>query len=533
MINSSNQFNYIYNSENFGFNDINRLYSSDTVNAEKSFFESETLQDAEVTVRSNLTQTILKQDTEGKLVCYQLINPSFILKSGGLITDTKFISKELVKPVYVEMNNHGKIGLISTDSSMTEMAIGILKDIISRTQFVLPVEKAKSWRTTEENTNGTYTANYRILESNLKGRVYEKEIDKYLKYKSKRKNQNIYTDNKTTIETDDDDGIIKSINTSEAQVVLNNADTISASGTKLSIVLLSVVKVKKRAINEFLKNKTSSRYKNKTTISAPISSEKITKMVYAGILGSDNWQQLLQRLSAKSLTKKEEDVLIEKLSAMYYLEPETCKKAVFFLKNESFNATISKVLLKALSITETEGATNAMAQIIEINNTNEEVLEELLPALATTSKPTSEATDIIKSLAFEKKVTQNNFIKSTAQLTLGGMAKQFLKMDSLKAKTLTRYLIEEMKFEKDTIQHLLVLGNTGSTLILPFIKSLVESSQTSEKVKIEAVSALSLINYKQVSIYLKKMLKHKNVAIQNKAAEVIAFQKSSFVKIEN
>jgi len=88
--------------------------------------------------------------------------------------------------------------------------------------------------------------------------------------------------------------------------------------------------------------------------------------------------------------------------------------------------------------------------------------------------------------------------------------------------------MEKIKTEKDTIQHLLVLGNTGSPMVFPFIKSLVEHSQTSDQVKIEAVSALSLINYKPVSVYLKKLLQHKNVAIQNKATEVLDFQKNNF-----
>ncbi len=236
VIDSSSQLNYTYSAESFGYNDIKKLYSSDTVNAKNSFFKSESLQDAEVIIKSHLTKTILEQNTEGKLVCYQLINPLFILKSAGIITDTEFISKELIKPVFVKIDNYGKIGLITLDSSMTNMATGIFKDIIGRMQFVKPVKKSKSWQTVEENINGTYTANYQIKESNSKSQKYSKELIKYIQYKSKRKNQNIGTDNNTSIETNDD-GTVKTIYTSESQIVLYNTDTISASGTKISVLL--------------------------------------------------------------------------------------------------------------------------------------------------------------------------------------------------------------------------------------------------------------------------------------------------------
>jgi len=524
----SNQLNYTYSSESFGYNDIKKLYSSDTANAKKPFFNSKSLQDAEVLIKSDLTKTILEQNTEGKLVCYQLINPSFILKSGGIITDTEFISKELIKPVFVQIDNYGKIGVITLDSTMTEMATGIFKDIIGRMQFVKPMKKSKRWQTVEENTNGTYMANYHIAVSNSTGNTYNKEIVKYLKYKSKRKHQNIGTDNNTSIETDGS-GTVKTIYTSEAQVVLYNTDTISVSGTKVSVLLTSKTKIKNSTKTHLINIKKSTRYSNQTTLSAPVSLEKITKMVYAGTLGSDKWLQLFQRLSSpEGLTKAEEEDLVEKFRAIFYLHSDTCDKAVSILKKEPHDTVISRVLRGALLMTETMEATDAIADIITNNKNNEKVLEELLPALATTSFPTSKAVKTIKYLAFDTIESQGNFITSTAQLTLGGMANKFMRSDSLQAEKLTLYLLEKLKFEKDTIQHLLVLGNTGSPMVFPFIKSLVEHSQTSNQVKIEAISALSLIKDEQVSVYLKKMLRNNNVAIREMAKEVLEFRNSKF-----
>ncbi|EAR01995.1 hypothetical protein [Maribacter sp. HTCC2170] len=528
VIDSSNQLNYAYSSDSFGYNDIKKLYSSDTVNAKQPFFKSESLQEAEVLLKSHLTKTILKQNTESKLVCYQLTNPSFIIKNEGIITDTEFISEDLVKPVFVQIDNYGKIGHISFDSSMTNMAAGIFKDIIGRMQFVKPIKKSKSWQTVEENSNGVYTANYHISKSNSTGDIYKKELVKYLKYKSKRKNLNIDTDNTTTIETDAN-GTIKSIYTSEAQIVFYNTDTISASGTKVSVSLTSISKIKNSSKEHLLKIKKTSNYGNQTTLSAPASVERVTKMVHAGTLGSDNWQQLFQRLSAsKNLTKEKKDLLIEKFKAIFYLYPDTCNNVVSILEKEPFNSVISVVLRSALSRTETSEATDVIADIITNNKNNEKVLEELLPELTTTAFPTKKAVEVVKSIAFNTEDSQDDFITSTAQLTLGGMAYRFKKNDTLQANNLTKFLMNEMRFEKDTIQKLLVLGNTGSFDIFPYVASLINDDRTSDELKVEAVSALRLIENNQVSAYLRKLLQDESTAIKDMAKEVLEFRKTKF-----
>ena len=525
VIDSLNQFNYTYSAGSFGYNDIKKLYSADTVEAKKPFFKSKSLQDAEVLMKSYVTKTILEENAKGKLVCYQLSNPSFILKSGGIISDTEFISQELIKPVFVQMDNYGKIGLISLDSSMTDMATGIFKDILGRMQFVKPVKKSQNWQTVEENINGTYKANYQITESNSKSHIYSKELIKYIRYKSKRKNQNIATDNDTSIEIGGD-GAIKTINTSEAQIVLYNTDTISVSGTKVSVLLTSKTKIKNSTKEHLLNIKKSTKYSNQTTLSAPVSLEKITKMVHAGTLGSDSWQQLLKRLSTSNgLTNEETDILVEKFRALFYLYPNTCNKAVALLVKEPHDTAMSRIIRDALSITETFEATDAIADIISNSKNYEKLLKELLPELTTTDFPTKKAVDVVKSIVFNTGQQQDDFIKSTAQLTLGGMAYRLKKIDSIQANNLTKFIIEEMRFEKDTIQQLLVFGNTGSLAVYPFVKSLIENTKPSEQVKVEAVSALRLINSVKVSKYLEKLLQNENIAIQEMAKEVLNFQK--------
>ena len=86
-----------------------------------------------------------------------------------------------------------------------------------------------------------------------------------------------------------------------------------------------------------------------------------------------------------------------------------------------------------------------------------------------------------------------------------------------------------MKLEKNTIQSLLVLGNTGSPLIFSHIKTLLDTKATSIEIKIEAISALLLIEGIDVLDYLKHLIyNNKEESIRSKAQEVLDLRKNYF-----
>lgn len=524
----SKQFYYKYSAENFGYSDIKRIYSTDSINAKKSFFNSESLQYLEMTVHAEIKKTILKTAQDGVLICYQLQNPILDIKRDGASINLDIITQDLKKPVFVQTDTSGKIGVLKFDSETSEIAKGLYKDIIGRMQFVKPKKNITDWQTTEENTLGTYIAEYHLTNSDSSSEDYIKKIVRYTTYKSQSENQKTEIENSTIIKADAA-GLIKKINTSEALIVLREKDTLSVLGSKVSMVMTSEENVNKNDVQSLSELEQSSEYSQKTTLSEALSEEEIRKMSYKGTLDSDSWETLIQNLSkTKSLTKETKEDLILKFRALFYLHPERCKQAVSLLENELLTSDIFIILSNALSITETPDSTDALAMIIEKNKNDEDLLGRLIPVFTTTKYPTDMAIEVIKPIAFGTEVPQNYFTASTAQLALGGMANRLRQTDTLKSSLLTHYLMEKIKTEQDTVQQLLVLGNTGSPMVLPFIKSLVEHSQTSDQVKIEALSALSLINYKPVSVYLKKMLQHKNIAIKNKATEVLDFQKNNF-----
>lgn len=520
----SKQSHYTYSAENFGYSNIEKLYNPDSINAKTTFFNSESLQYLEMTLQSDLEKTMLIKTKDSMLICYQLQNPILNLKNEGISIDLHPILQELIKPVFVYTDTYGKIGTIKFDSQLSEITTGIFKDILSRMQFVRPMENAKDWRTTEENTQGTYIAEYQSVDSHNSNPIYKKNVLDYLAYKSENENQKINTDNNTIIETDAT-GAIKKINISEAQIVVRDNDTLSVLGAKVSVFKHVEKQVGKVDISPLLTLEKSTTYNRQTKLSEAVSIEKIRGTAYKGTLGSDNWEALIQKLSKVDvLNEALKEDLILKFRALFYLKPEYCNQAVHMLDNQLATSGEFVILSKALSITETQSATNALALLIDKNKSNEDLMGALIPVLTTTKYPTGKAIEVLKKIAFKEDESLGYFTKSTAQLALGGMAKHLRPSDSLGSQALTNYLIEKMKTEKDTMQHLMVLGNTGSPAIFPYIKSLLEDKHPSEEIKLEAVSTLGPIDDMEVSVYLKKLLQHANVAIQNKAKEVLDFQ---------
>ena len=522
----SSQSFYKYSAENFGYSDIKKMYSSDSVNAKRSFFKSESLQYIEMTLQTNIKKTILKTTLDSIVICYQLQNPILNVKRDDKSINLDVIIKDLIKPVFITTNAFGKIGGIKFDSEMSDLTRGLYKDIISRMQFVKPEKNIKDWRTTEENTLGIYTAEYHSIGS--EDFKYKKHIKDYLVYKSKKENQKIETDNNTTIETDAL-GSIKSINTSEALIVLHDKDTLSVLGSKVLVLMSSERLINITEVLILSELEKSHKYSQITTLSEAISDDKIRKMAYKGTLDTDNWETLIQQLSnTKTLTKAKKEELVLKFRAIFYLHSEYCKQAVSLLSNEVITSDIFKILSKALSITETPNAIDALAMIIERNRGDEELLGRLIPVLTTTKYPTDEAIEVIKTLAFSNDKSQSYFTASTAQLALGGMANKLRTIDTLESNKLTHYILESVTSEKDTIQQLLILGNTGSYLVFPRIKLLINSDKVSEDIKTEAISALALINHKNVSNYLKTLLNNEDEYIKTKAQKVLNFQENYF-----
>lgn len=518
---------YSYSSEGVGYSDMDKLYSQDT-NASSSFFRSKTLQRTDFKIKCQVKKTVIKKGEEKEELGFQITNPELTIQNNDLSINTALIEDELSRPFFAELTPAGKLTTIRIDSSVSYLAANTMKGIISQLQFVKENHAPNSWETEEENTLGTYRARYHFIKDSNGLSEYLKENAGYVRIRSGQNKQKILVESRSRIYLDSAE-IIQRMDVSEAQFVLFGADTITASGSKTDIQLLSkntAAESELASLDELLQ---TSNYSEVTTLSAGLSTERIHQLAYRNTLGNDSWETLIQKLEAASEEdNKTKEQLILQFRALVYLQPETCEKIKNILVSEPYGTRRFAILSQALSYAETEQSVNTIVQIIDYRKNEENVVLELLPVLAMSKLPTSEAIEVTKKLAFDQ--DNNPTIRSTAQLTLAGLAYNFRRLDSNASARLTKYILSKLNQETDTIQKILVLGNTGSPAIVPILNSYIFSQTASMQVKTYAVGGFKLINDTSITEVLKTLSVSKEEPLREAAKATMAFRKEYFEK---
>lgn len=517
---AGDQVIYTWKSKSIGYSDLQHLYQSDSNASKTSFFNRKSLQSLHIDIDCRIKKTVLSRDNKGELACFQITGPSVKMEQQGQIVNLDLIEKELTHPILVEISREGSIKMTRVDTAISNLSDNILKGILSRLQFVRPAGNKNDWQVAEENSSGVYLAKYRQIKNGKNGLEFEKKNGGYTRLKYSGQNQRILDNGKTTISIDTT-GAILGIRATDAQVVLFNTDTVTLSTNVVSINLESARKASGEELAPLLGLTHSANYNYRSALSAPLPEDKINRMAYSKTLGNDNLASLMTVIGLGD--EKEEENLIMKFRALVYLFPASCEQLKEVLKKEPVGSYTFRVLKSALANAETETALNAIADIIDIRSHEEETVIELLPVLATCKAPTEKAVRIAKELAFSSGSTPD--IASTAQLALGGLAYHFRKSNEKKSVEITAFLLEKMRAEKDTLQKIMVLANTGSATVLPVLKTYLEQPGISEEVKATAVSGFRLMEDSLSVNYLAKMVNSNDTVVVKKAKEVIAFQK--------
>lgn len=516
------QFIYSYSSEGIGYSDIQMLYNTDSGVKAHPFFYRANLQTMYVNINCKIRETIIRTVDSLIYVCFEIHEPVVKIKNNTLPVDVDEIAKEMALPVFIDMSVAGNILSVKTDTAVSYLTAGIVKNILSNTQAVIFHGNNQGWQVIEENTIGLFKAEYTIVNKNTDSIEYQKANIGYEKIKSAKKGQRLIPENKTLIVTDPK-GIVQKINISETLVTLFGEDTIVASGSSTELKLLSTVSISHKELLAFKQLEHSGKYLKSVALSAPISDEEINRMAYKNTLDADNFETLSEKLRLVTIHDKQyESELVLKFRALGWLSETDCSKMAALLKDAEPESDVFRIISNALAAVKTPFSINELAGIIAKRKNEESVMAELLPVLATTTTPTAKAADIIKELAFSK--TGNAFITSTARLTLGGMVKNLVSIDRIKADELTDIIIENMKNSRDTLQQLLVYGNTGSYRLLPVISSYIRNPSVSDEIRKAAVFATRWIGNKEVTSMLEKLTISKDTILSKAANETILFK---------
>ncbi len=516
------QFVYAYNSEGIGYSDIAMLYNTDSGIKAQPFFFRPSLQTTSVNIRCKIKKTIIASAGDSMQVCFEIAEPHVKIESGALPVDAALIMEEMAMPVFANMSIAGNILTIKTDTAVSYLTASMVKNILSNTQAVLLHGEKDSWRVTEENTVGSFKADYKVVHMEADSTEYEKINSGYENIASVKKGQKFLPNSKTTIITDPA-GAVQRISISESLITLFGADTIVASGSRTEYKLLSASLINQETLLAFEQLEQSGKYLTATSLSAPLSSEEITRMAYKNTLADDNYETLMAGVGVMHTHDKEyENDLVKKFRALAWLSEADCVKMATVLKNAAVGSDMFRVISHALAAVETTFSITELASVVAERGNDEAVMTALLPVLATTSTPTGKAADIVKELAFSKKATA--FTTITAQLTLGGMIKNLAHTDKQKADELTDVIVENMKNSQDTLQQLLVYGNMGACRLLPVMDSYISDPLVSVEIRKAAVFAMRLIDNKEVTLLLRKLSADKDTVIAKTANETIEFR---------
>ncbi|MEO7923239.1 MAG: hypothetical protein ABIR30_06130 [Chitinophagaceae bacterium] len=517
------QYLYHYQSENLGYSDITILYSSDSLDSKNPFFERKKLEITQFNINTQIRKTIYANGDSNTRVCFEILDPDISITNNDLVANSSMIREELQFPILATINNLGNITAIRMDPAVSYMSGNIIKDILSRFQFTSPEKRPVLWDNLEENTIGVFVAKYKLTQASNDKLEYEKTNEGFIEWDGMDKGQKINTDSKTIIRIDSS-GSVEQVNVSEAQVILFATDTVVASGTKISIQLTSKHKNTDQENRSFEKKYLPLYYDNSSTLRVSLSDEQIKELSCKTTLGQDNLSVLLHELESFAAGKnKYKQQLVLKFRALAYLFPENCEKLATILTRSSFGSSEFKVISQALAVTATPAAINTIAMVMKERKNEENILLHFLPVCATSTSPTEKALEIVNEIASDR--SRNAKIRSAAQLALGGMAFNFRHHDINKAESLTRYLLAKMETIQDTIQQILVLGNTGSPSVLPVLKHYIADTTASKEVRISGVAALRLIDGEEVNRFLIEMGSHNNGLLTMVINETLAFRK--------
>jgi len=522
-VDAGEQFVYSYTGEGIGYSDIQMLYNTDSSAKAQPFFLRPSLQTTKVTVQCKIKKTIIAFAGDSMLVCFEIIQPDVQIESGAFPVDAGMIMKEMAMPVFAEMSVTGNILSVRTDTAVSQATTGIVKNILSNTQAVLLPGEKQNWQVTEENMVGLFEANYEVVHKSADSIEYLKTNSGYGRMKKEKKGQNFFPDSKATVITDTH-GMVRRISISESLVTMFGSDTIVASGSSTEYKLLSTTTISHGALRALEKLRQSGSYLKAVALSDPIPDEEINRMAYKNTLADDNFETLMAKLRLTSTQDDQyESELVKKLRALAWLSEPDCSKMATLLRNAASGSDTFRVMSHAMAAVETPFCIDKLATVIAARKDDESVMRELLPVLATSTTPTGRAADIIKEIAFSK--SGNAFTTSTAQLALGGIVKNLRATDGRKADELTDVIIENMKNSADTIQQLLVYGNTGSYRLLPVITFYVRNPAVSAEVRKTAVFALRLIDHSEVTSLLENLALNKDTVLSKAATETISFRK--------
>jgi HEAT repeat protein len=245
-------------------------------------------------------------------------------------------------------------------------------------------------------------------------------------------------------------------------------------------------------------------------------------------LGDATLESLLADLAKREASASEtnDTPLYLKFKAMVYLHPESSTNLGKILATADVKSATMRILTGALGAVGHAQAQAALVSVIQARREDWPALSLLIPALSESANPTQASEDLLRDLAFG---SPNPDIASTAQLSLGSMARKLAHTDPGRAVKIVHLFVKAIESSPSadvTHQMLLALGNAGSTEAVPIISRFI--SDPSPTFRAAASAALRWVDSDQVDpILIRVLTSDRDATVRLEAARALGFRKMS------
>jgi HEAT repeats len=471
------------------------------------------------TVQGELIATVLDKKEDSASIAYSLRKPDVRLIANGqaAVTEAEKIKTDLSLNVFAAVNLQGNVLQVRFDAGVGDLSRSFVRAILAVTQFAVPVEPApelSQWETQEDDPNGHYIARYQADPGSCKGAREDPQADprKFLKTKTRylQPRRKITQDEFAAATTiipkgslaacfDVGKGYLVSLRGTESQVIVIEGKNVASAENSLQ---MDYVRKETLSPAELVAMREASVARERAVAAVPLfviqSEEASEESIERTELGNATLESLLADLAKVEASTGEIDdtPLYLKFKALVYLHPESSTRLGTMLAKADAKRATMRILTGALGAVGHAEAQTALVTAVRARREEWAALFMLIPALGGVSSPTQMAEDTLRDLAFN---SPNSDIASTAQLTLGSIARNLAETSPQRASKIVDSFIKQIESSPSadtTRQMLLVLGNAGSTRAFSTIARFLTNS--SPALRAAAASALRWISFDQV-----------------------------------
>jgi len=503
-------------------------------------------QSFKTSVQGQLTISVLDIQGDNVLIAFSLRNSAIQLIANGqpAQAEADTIKKDLSREIFAELDLQGKVLSVRFDPVTNSLSHNFARALIAVTQFVFPSALSPNrsqWETQEDDPNGQYVARYQQAEpgSNKYNvaraglMAFRKTKTRYLQAVKKAGPDEfnlptvITPKGEMTAYFDLRAGRMIALSGTESQSIEMAGKTVARAQNTVRLNYLGK-EILDSAKLAMMREASSQRAKLVAAVplSVTASKEESEASIERTELGTATLESLLADLGnlESSSGETNETPLYLKFKALIYLHPESSTSLGKILATSNAKSVTMRVLTGALSAVGHQEAQAALVSVIRARSTDWPALSMLIPALNEASLPTQLAEDTVRDLAFQ---SSNAEIASTAQLTLGAMARNLAETSTERATKIVDLFIKKLESSPSvevTKQMLLALGNAGSTNAFATISQFMNDS--SPALRAAAAAALRWVASDQTDALLTRALaSDPEASVRLEAAVAFGFRK--------